>query len=127
MLEIKPVSDVLLAFPAGVVRDGYLPAEKDIPKEFEHRREGNIWVQLFHDLFFHKPGKDIYMVGKPGVDCHAAWRQIRACMGSYEPKHEHKVSGVAYMLSEWFESFEWRDADKDQKGSMIFFAEQKAE
>lgn len=30
-------------------------------------------------------------------------RHISACLGSYEPKHEHKIAGVAYLLSLWFE------------------------
>jgi hypothetical protein len=32
-----------------------------------------------------------------------AFRALQACLGSFAPKHEHKIAGVAYLLSEWCE------------------------
>ncbi len=40
---------------------------------------------------------------KPGVDTTKALRAIKAVLGSFQPKHEHKEAACAYMLSEWFE------------------------
>lgn len=124
MLPIKVVDDVTLAFPANVVRSGLLPAMEIIPEEFKRNRP-NEWATLFSQLFYTGgvAGKDLYLYPKAGVDHRAAWRQVRACMGSYEPKHEHKEAGVAFMLSEWFTRHEWRDA-KDSKGSKVFFPEE---
>lgn len=43
------------------------------------------------------------LTAKPGVDAHKALRAIKAVLGSYEPKHEHKEAACAFMLSEWFD------------------------
>lgn len=40
---------------------------------------------------------------KPGVDPGKALAAIRSVLGSFEPKHEHKIAGCGFMLSEWFE------------------------
>jgi hypothetical protein len=29
---------------------------------------------------------------------------LKAIMGSFQPKHEHKTAGVAYLMSLWFEA-----------------------
>jgi hypothetical protein len=42
-------------------------------------------------------------VAKPGVDSKKAFVAIRAVLGSFEPKHEHKIAGCGSMLSEWFD------------------------
>lgn len=41
---------------------------------------------------------------KDGVDGHAALSAIRAVLGSFDPKHEHKIAACGYMLSEWFDA-----------------------
>jgi len=41
-------------------------------------------------------------VAKDGVDSVMALRAIKAVLGSFEPKHEHKEAACAYMLAEWF-------------------------
>ena len=40
---------------------------------------------------------------KEDVDGEKAMRAIRAVLGSFDPKHEHKIAACAYMLSEWFD------------------------
>jgi hypothetical protein len=40
---------------------------------------------------------------REGVDKHKALAAIKAIIGSFAPKHEHKTSGCGYLLSEWFE------------------------
>lgn len=126
MIPVKEMNDVMFAFPADVVREGYLPAWDDIPEEF--RVLGSTkWGELFADVFYSggQKGKDLYLLAKRGVDIKNAWRQINACMRSYEPKHEHKGAGVAFMFSEWFEDYEWKakpEDAKDQDKSAVFFA-----
>lgn len=122
MLEIKEVSDVTLAFPANVIRDGLLPAWDDIPERFKTLdRDG--WIDLFVALFYEggKAGHDLWLHPNPGVDGAKAFRQIRACLGSYEPRHEHKTAGVTFMLSEWFESYDWQSHDRADTRSKFFF------
>lgn len=101
MLAIPEISDVDAAFPTKVP----LPAWNDIPKEFRerwHRRDG------FHGVvsrIFYEGGRweDFGLKPKKGVDEAKARRAIITCLRSWEPQHEHKVAGVAYMLSEWFD------------------------
>jgi hypothetical protein len=93
------VSDLDIAFPASVGH--LLPAWADIPEEFRHW-PGNGWVR-FVDNWFFKGTSTRQLKAKPGIDKNAALRHVRACMGSFEPKHEHKTAGVAYLLSLWFE------------------------
>ena len=40
---------------------------------------------------------------KDGVDNKKAMAAISAILRSFDPKHEHKEAGVAYLFSEWFE------------------------
>jgi len=90
----KDVSDADLAFPAKVC-GVYLPPVKDIPKEIvEHYSE---WNRKANSLMF--SGGDVDL--KPEIDRKMAIRQLRACLGSFEPKHEHKTAGVGYLLSLW--------------------------
>ena len=99
MIEPKEVSDVMMAFPANVIGEGYLPAEEDIPKEFWG---GNEWSDMAQKWFMgvlSDPG----LISKEGIDAQLAGRHCQAVLGSYEPKHEHKIAGVGYLMSEFFE------------------------
>ena len=40
---------------------------------------------------------------KQGISLSLALRHLGACLSSWEPKHEHKTAGVAYLMSLWFE------------------------
>jgi hypothetical protein len=102
MLPIPEVSQVEVVFPA----DPPLPPVEEIPEEFWET--GNPWTQIASGLFF--KGGSLY--GDYGIlfkehlsteQKHNALRAIMACLGSLQPKHEHKEAGVGYMLSEWFD------------------------
>lgn len=43
------------------------------------------------------------LTARPGVDRDKALVAIKAALGSFEPKHEHKEAGCAFLLHEWFE------------------------
>lgn len=94
----KDADDVLVAFPASV--KGYLPPKEEIPEEF-WRYRGTAWNRLFNEWFYR--GLDKPPLFKAGIDRQKALRHLRVCMGSFEPKHEHKEAGVAYLLSLWCE------------------------
>ena len=83
-----------------------LPAWDDIPEDFRQSwsRRNNLFCHVACTLLY-KGGKlaDFKLKPKPGVDEEAAQKVIRACLGSLESKHQHKIAGVGYMLSEWFE------------------------
>lgn len=96
-----------IAFPATVIGE-ILPPLEDIPTEF--RNIYNEWCKIASKIFYE--GMLISkstIIRKPHItdeiisDC---WGQLAACSASYEPKHEHKISGMAYLLSLWFEKIE---------------------
>ena len=77
-----------------------LPPYHAIPDEF--KRANNPWVKWSGDWFV--KGLDRYPVAKDGIDLILAMRNLSAVQRSFEPKHEHKEAGVAYLASLWFSS-----------------------
>ncbi len=78
----------------------FLPAMKDIPEEF--KRHNGPYQDLVSSIFF-RGGSIAAWQPKPGINRGAAINHFRTVLGSFEPKHEHKTAGCAYMLSEWFD------------------------
>jgi hypothetical protein len=103
----QSVSDVEIAFATDVSK--LLPVWEDIPEEFK-RSLGTRWNKVFSDWFFHGL-KDAKWQPKPGVDVDMALRHLKACMGSFEPKHEHKEAGCAYLMSQWFDDVSYAIAE----------------
>lgn len=90
-----PVSAVDLAFPAEVI-GRLLPPMEEIPKDV-HRSQGGLASRAF---FSGLDARDL--VENEGVDKGVALAQIQCCLGSFEPKHEHKIAGVNYLFSLFF-------------------------
>jgi hypothetical protein len=105
MIEPKDITGVDAVFPTTI--EGFLPAMKDIPKEFKENGADNKWLKLFNQMFF-CGGKFGKITAKPGIDAQKAFRHIRYCMGSFEPQHERKEAGCAYLMSLWFEDIEFQ-------------------
>ena len=102
MLDIPEVSDAAVAFPTTTP----LPAWEDLTEDFQRGRgEAEPWHRIVSKIFF-EGGRlsDFGLTPKDGVDVNKAMRAILVCLGSWEPKHEHKTAGVAFMLSEWFDA-----------------------
>lgn len=96
------VSDVDMAFGGAGKMDVLLPAWSEIPAEI--KREQDTWSPVVSRWFYE--GLSGKFIPKEGIDPDAALRHIRAIIGSYEPKHEHKIAGIAYLMGQWFERFE---------------------
>ena len=94
-----PVDQVDLAF--GGKMDKLMPSQASIPDEFKNFNSRNVWVEWQSDWFFN--GLKQNPTPKVGVDLNAAMRHLRAIQASFEPKHEHKTSAVAYLASLWFD------------------------
>lgn len=106
----QPVDDIEMAFGGEVNK--LLPPYEAIPEQFK-RFQGTKWNRLFSAWFFR--GLESYcLLPKEGIDESAALRHIRAVMASWEPKHEHKEAGVAYLFSLWFEDAEWVAKEGDR-------------
>ena len=91
------IDDATFAFPATL--GGLLPPMDEIPDEFLNSYD-NKWVSLVSGLFY-KGGN--LPATKPGIDAKAARRHIGTVLGSYEPAHEHKIAGAAYLASLWYQ------------------------
>jgi hypothetical protein len=90
----------------------HMPKFDTLPDEFRrgwHR--GNVWCDAISSWFYGgaKATPDGIQIdgkafkAKSGVDPKKALSAIKACMASWEPKHEHKIAGCGFLLSEWFE------------------------
>ena len=104
MFPIKAVSKVDSIFPT-TVKD-FIPPYDAIPKEFK-AWNGSRWELQFVQDAFYRGMINIKTLPKDGVDSDAAMAHIRYVLGSWEPKHEHKVAGVAFLLNDWFEIVTW--------------------
>ena len=96
-------SDDEMAFPTTV--KGLLPEEEEIPEDYQglgSSKEAREWVGLVERMF-HRGVEDLALLPKEGVDPAKAYKHITYCMRSFEPKHERKISGCAYLFSLWFE------------------------
>ena len=77
----------------------FLPPMDEIPEEFDSMN--NPWNRLVSTWFF--SGLNQAPKAKEGIDGRAALAHIKTILGSFEPKHEHKTAGCAYLMSLWFE------------------------
>ena len=104
----QDISDIEVAF--GTTK--LLPKRSEVPEEFDFMG-GSKWNKLFTDMFF-VGLEDLDLVPKEGVDPDAAFKCVRAHMGSWEPKHEDKEAGVAFMMSVLFEDATWTTAKPER-------------
>ena len=100
----QDVDGITIAFPANVCGT-LLPPRDILPDEFRTgwHRDSNQWCKLAETWFF--SGLHGKFVTKNGIDETKAIRHLSACMGSFEPKHEHKIGGVGWLMSRWFVKF----------------------
>lgn len=109
----KKVTRLDLGFGPKVLSE-YLPEWDEIPEDFKRKRgEAKKWTSIIDDWFFNgnRMG-DIVVITKEGVDRSTALGHISCILHSYEPKHEHKTAGAAYLLSLWFDTFEYQMGKK---------------
>ncbi|MDE1179460.1 hypothetical protein [Paraburkholderia sp.] len=102
-MKTPNISDLDVAF--GTVKG--LPDYASIPEEF--KRGNTKWNKLF-SAWFYGGLKSLKIAPHEGVDKAAALKHIKALMASWEPKHEHKEAGVAYLMSKYFADVEWERA-----------------
>lgn len=77
-----------------------LPEYEDIPDEF--KMQGNYWVRWQQKWFFSGLSESDVPQAKEGIDLKAAMQHLASIQRSFEPKHEHKEAGVAYLATIWF-------------------------
>jgi len=94
------VDGLQLAFGADLER--LLPPWNEIPEKYkDHDHPMSAVVTRW---FFSGLPKGTRFVPRPGIDKNVALRQVATCLRSFEPQHEHKKAGVAYLLDLFFEA-----------------------
>ena len=84
----------------------HLPKWEHIPDKFKDRNELTYWNRFICGWFFKGvSNKELEsLTPKPGVDKTKALKAVAAILQSWDPKHEHKEAGAAFLMSEWFEN-----------------------
>jgi hypothetical protein len=93
------LSDAEVVFPASVL--SIMAPWSEIPKEFHRGRTK--WNELQARWFYEGLPEGTNFRPKDGISTDAALRHLKAILGSFQPKHEHKEACVAYLMSLWFE------------------------
>lgn len=99
--DIDKTTGLELAF--GTTR--CLPKEDTIPPEFygpfKGYGTGNVYFRMADALFCGSERPDGDVVFNPGfrADGPAMMKFLAAHLKSFEPRHEHKMAGLAYMIS----------------------------
>jgi hypothetical protein len=60
------------------------------------------WNKVQSEWFYNGLPEGTQLVAVEGVDAAQAIGHLKAIQCSFEPKHEHKSAGVAYLMSLWF-------------------------
>lgn len=94
----QQIDDVLYAFPARVLH--LMPAYEDI--EDDLKRLSDPWHEIATHWMFHGLPPESTFAPKDGIDPRLALRHAHTILKSYEPKVEHKLAGVAWLLHHWF-------------------------
>lgn len=105
MLAIPELTKLDVAF--GNI--AHMPKMVDLPEEFQRQR--GPFCRAVSTWFYSgcKPLENgieidgVKFKAKAGVEVWKALGAIKAALGSFEPKHEHKIAGCGFMLSEWFD------------------------
>lgn len=97
-MKPKKLDSLGMAFGPDNIRD-FLPPYAQV------RDHHSVFSDFIARWFFSGIGQAEVdtLVAKPGIDKNDALRHIKACLGSWEPKHEHKEAGCAWLMSQWFE------------------------
>lgn len=94
---IPEVSDLDMAFPTRYRK--LLPVWEQLTEE--EQAGNNQYCHNLNQLFFRGGDMSKYFTAKPGYDQTKIHRYIKATLGDYGPKHEHKIGGIAHALANW--------------------------
>ena len=81
--------------------DLLLPKYSLVPDEF--KRTSNKYADVISTWFFNGLNPETQFIPKKGIDTDKALRHIGTIMSSWNPKHEHKEAGCAFLLYLWFD------------------------
>lgn len=91
--DLESITDLEIAFSTSRL----LPEWEDVPQEF---RDGNVYTKLAEAIFNGTALPQGNIELKPGFTPERLSRAVRAHLQSFEPKHEHKIAGVGYLIAQ---------------------------
>ena len=96
---LNTITDLDMAF--GTTK--LLPAYEQVPDEFKPGHGGNAYTKMLDCMFAGVPLPPGEVVFRSGFDDAEApsliYRVIHSHLQSFEPKHEHKIAGLGYLIS----------------------------
>lgn len=93
----------------------FIPRMNDLPTKFQDYHN-NKFCKIASKLFFNGGSlKGHQLQAKKGVDIGKAVNALQSVLASFEPKHEHKMAAVGFLISEWFEPFEMEHENSHMK------------
>ena len=93
LADATPITDLEMAF--GTTR--LLPPPEAIPEPFW---SGNLYTQLAEALFYRHPLPPALIEFRHGFDSQQLRRIVLSHLRSFAAKHEHKIAGVGYLISQ---------------------------
>lgn len=109
MIPVPEITDAEMAF--GTIK--HLPKRESLPEEYQRDWHSDrlVYCRAVSGWFYKgarrlPDGIEVdgrKFVARPGVDSEKALRAISATLKSWDCKHEHKIGGCGWLLSQWFE------------------------
>ena len=99
--DIPEVEDIDMVFQTKAL--ALLPKWDDLTDD-EKRMRGPFCDAVSKIFFSGGRLEDHGLKIKPGIDREKVYRFVRATLGDWSPKHEHKIGGIGHMLSKWCET-----------------------
>jgi hypothetical protein len=90
------VTNADIAFGPKSIRE-FLPAYDSLPDDF--KRMNNEYCDFVSNWFY--SGLKSKPKSKDGIDLNKALGHLKTVLMSFEPKHEHKIAGAAWLASKW--------------------------
>lgn len=107
LFQVRDISDIERAFPTSI--KDFMPPYSEIPEEFKNQNRQTKWNEIVSHWFFKGLNPKTQFIPVEGIDPKKALKHISYILGSWEPKHEHKEAGVAFLLSQWFSDIkDWK-------------------
>lgn len=97
VIEVPEVTAADMAFPTRYRE--LLPKWEALTKDEQAMR--GPFCDVVRVFFFKGGNPADYLVPKTGVEMARVHRYLRATLGDFGPKHEHKIGGIAHMLAKW--------------------------
>lgn len=101
----KPQAVTKLDLAFGGNMNELLPSYQSIPEEY--RNGATEWNAVTDRWFYKGLPEGTFLISNDGINAEEAANHIQAILVSYDPKHEHKMAGCAYLLSKWFTRIEF--------------------